>query len=571
MSRHRDIRNLDVDAELEDDALSDGGDELTEEQEAQMNEAFESVRSVIGDAMIADLSERSIREALWELYFDVEQTVEWAFSEHERKRVAQERKDLDPNYSAGSDDGQQWSRMPKIMQAQPEGGYLDLNEPQIIYPNRLSTITERTEKTEVQSMFTKPESTVDQYLARTRSEFAGDMTSQSVDPSTIPVSPSASAVQRLSLYEVPPSNPSTLSRSSVGDPRQSTESVPAIEVIPDIPDFQSKSSKPPVRAPTTAKAPSKLSKLASSRASAISNRSESTRSTGTSTSGTTQTFSVLRPSAESRIGLSSTPGSAISKDLPPVPDASDQGSSVSSSIVRKALQRRTPSPTKQPSKTPTHLSRLSSSASSASSASSNKTLSSHKTSSTVKPMSKLALLAQQKVDASRGPKLPEPTTEYLTPIANGSSVTTAITTSYQTLYSLTDPTRSNVIPRLNVVPLQPPGSAPPKQISSPVKPPPAAKTSKLAMKAKRAQERSQMPPSPPALPEPEIAPPVLPIFQPSPVHARASPSAFASLLVDNANPHTEGAQTEPSWIGPDFNKPFSEKAPGSSRKFGGFC
>lgn len=486
------------------------------------------------------------------------------------------------------------------MQAQPEGGYLDLNEPQIIYPNRLSTITERTEKTEVQSMFTKPESTVDQYLARTRSEFAGDMTSQSVDPSTIPVSPSASAVQRLSLYEVPPSNPSTLSRSSVGDPRQSTESVPAIEVIPDIPDFQSKSSKPPVRAPTSAKAPSKLSKLASSRASAISNRSESTRSTGTSTSGTTQTFSVLRPSAESRIGLSSTPGSAISKDLPPVPDASDQGSSVSSSIVRKAienalrleeidktdtpkrvretpmqsaqaLQRRTPSPTKQPSKPPTHLSRLSSSASSASSVSSNKTLSSHKTSSTVKPMSKLALLAQQKVDASRGPKLPEPTTEYLTPIANGSSVTTAITTSYQTLYSLTDPTRSNVIPRLNVVPLQPPGSAPPKQISSPVKSPSAPKTSKLAMKAKRAQERSQMPPSPPALPEPEIAPPVLPIFQPSPVHARASPSAFASLLVDNANPHTEGAQTEPSWIGPDFNKPFSEKggstskAPGSSR------
>lgn len=50
MSRHRDIRNLDVagksnrslflnmqaqrsSAELEDDALSDGGDELTEEQE----------------------------------------------------------------------------------------------------------------------------------------------------------------------------------------------------------------------------------------------------------------------------------------------------------------------------------------------------------------------------------------------------------------------------------------------------------------------------------------------------------------------------------------------------------
>lgn len=71
--------------------------------------------------------------------------------------------DVDPNYyDPTSDQAQPWSRLPKIMQAQPEGGYIDLNEPQVMYPNRLSTITEHTEKTEVASMFTRAESTIDQ-------------------------------------------------------------------------------------------------------------------------------------------------------------------------------------------------------------------------------------------------------------------------------------------------------------------------------------------------------------------------------------------------------------------------
>ncbi|KAJ2915035.1 hypothetical protein MD484_g5395, partial [Candolleomyces efflorescens] len=82
MSRHRDIRNLNIHAELDDDALSDGGDELTPEQERQMNEAFDQVYSVIGDSVISELSERAVREALWELYFDVDQTVEWALGKY---------------------------------------------------------------------------------------------------------------------------------------------------------------------------------------------------------------------------------------------------------------------------------------------------------------------------------------------------------------------------------------------------------------------------------------------------------------------------------------------------------
>jgi hypothetical protein len=146
-----------------------------------------------------------------------------------------------------------------------------------------------------------------------------------------------------------------------------------------------------------------------------------------------------------------------------------------------------------------------------------------------RPLSKLAMLAQQKVDATRIPKLPKTSTEYLTPIANGPSVTTAITTSYQSLYSLTDPSRSNVIPKLDVVPLH-------LSVEAPT--PTDHRPSKLAMKIKRAGDKSgtvsELPPE-----EPIMLPPS-PLFQSKSTQDRASPSAFASVLVlDNLHYHQD--------------------------------
>lgn len=150
-----------------------------------------------------------------------------------------------------------------------------------------------------------------------------------------------------------------------------------------------------------------------------------------------------------------------------------------------------------------------------------------------RPLSKLAMLAQQKVDATRMPKLPKSSTEYLTPIANGPSVTTAITTSYQSLYSLTDPSRSNVIPKLDVVPLH---------LSVEAHTPTDHRPSKLAMKIKRAGDKSgtisELPPE-----EPIMHPPS-PLFQSKSTHARASPSAFASVLIlDNLHNHQDKNMT----------------------------
>ena len=46
--------------------------------QAQMNDGLEQVRLIIGDEDVSELSDNSIKEALWEYYFDVEKTVQWS-------------------------------------------------------------------------------------------------------------------------------------------------------------------------------------------------------------------------------------------------------------------------------------------------------------------------------------------------------------------------------------------------------------------------------------------------------------------------------------------------------------
>lgn len=324
---------------------------------------------------------------------------------------------------------------------------------------------------------------------------------------------------------------------------QQSEPTPSAEGLPDIPDYSSKSSsQAPLPIPPPSRTPkqigSKLSMLASSRASSISIRSESSRSSGTARAGSIKTFPALRPSAHSDRPPSSVAASVISKDLPPTPPNVATQSSTSS-LVRRAIQTAleleavdkevTPKPTR-PSSPPslpvdtqyrsvTPTLKLFRTLDLSPEKVSEDTVPLPKSASG-RPPSKLALLAQQKADANRGPKLPKTTTEYLTPIANGSSVTTAITTSYQSLYSLTDPSRPTMIPKLDIVPLQ-------QSENGANLPQAGTKPSKLALKVKRAGERHVRP-----VPvEEEITLPVSPIFQAKPTRTRASPSAFASLLI----------------------------------------
>ncbi|KAF8974681.1 hypothetical protein BDZ97DRAFT_1935463, partial [Flammula alnicola] len=202
MSRHRSIRNLNIQDELDDDALSDGGEgDMTLEQQglqsgtllesvrteyiqAQMNDGLEQVRLIIGNEDISELSDNSIKDALWEYYFDVEKTVQWSLEERERRRVAKDRKGpwdsrnsdsvSDGNYEDGAyqyyqdtefknlqheednPDYKREPRLPSIFLAQQQPGFDNqayLAVPSSPRPNRLSTITERTERTEPSTLW----------------------------------------------------------------------------------------------------------------------------------------------------------------------------------------------------------------------------------------------------------------------------------------------------------------------------------------------------------------------------------------------------------------------------------
>lgn len=151
--------------------------------------------------------------------------------------------------------------------------------------------------------------------------------------------------------------------------------------------------------------------------------------------------------------------------------------------------------------------------------------------------SKLAMLAQAKaqqghwtlkakkasaVPSNSALSLHKSHTEYLAPIANGPTATTAITTSYQTFGSLLSSAQSALPP--SVLPSAKTGDAlapkPGRVIAE-------SRQSKLAMKSKSAQRKPE--------PEPIAAQSSIghPLFSSKATRTRALPSAFASLLIDD--------------------------------------
>ncbi|KAF9958967.1 HBS1-like protein [Mortierella alpina] len=88
MSRHRNVRNLDL-----DDVLDDGYDEedyaeeqaMTSEEQAQMAEATGEVQAMLGGAKV---TVKEIQDALWYYYFDVDQAAVYLIDELAKKQKA---------------------------------------------------------------------------------------------------------------------------------------------------------------------------------------------------------------------------------------------------------------------------------------------------------------------------------------------------------------------------------------------------------------------------------------------------------------------------------------------------
>ncbi|KAI9310074.1 hypothetical protein BX666DRAFT_1882675 [Dichotomocladium elegans] len=120
MSRHRNVRNLDINGrekcydvldeddyydEYDDEALDEG--DLNEEDRAQLEDGLVHVRNIVGNDI--PVSDAEIKELLWDSYFDRDKTVEdvlamvrkiRAEEEKQKKKAAKKAKDSDrkPRY-----------------------------------------------------------------------------------------------------------------------------------------------------------------------------------------------------------------------------------------------------------------------------------------------------------------------------------------------------------------------------------------------------------------------------------------------------------------------------------------
>ncbi|KAI5852856.1 P-loop containing nucleoside triphosphate hydrolase protein [Morchella snyderi] len=82
MSRHKNIRNLDLDEELYDydgEDHDDGSGGMSESDRYQLNVGLQKVREVLGNEVATD---KEIRESLWYYFFDVEKTVNYILNQH---------------------------------------------------------------------------------------------------------------------------------------------------------------------------------------------------------------------------------------------------------------------------------------------------------------------------------------------------------------------------------------------------------------------------------------------------------------------------------------------------------
>ncbi|KAG9104096.1 Hsp70 suppressor, GTPase facilitates ribosomal subunit dissociation [Ceratobasidium sp. 370] len=100
MSRHRDVRNLNIHDELAHDDLSDNydeEDEMTADQKDQMTTGLVQVRSVLGDEGESGIKDKQIKDALWDSYFDVEGTISWLLDQRAKQASAAAKKASDPD------------------------------------------------------------------------------------------------------------------------------------------------------------------------------------------------------------------------------------------------------------------------------------------------------------------------------------------------------------------------------------------------------------------------------------------------------------------------------------------
>ncbi|KAL4241371.1 hypothetical protein ABKN59_000306 [Abortiporus biennis] len=584
MSRHRDVRNMDIYAEMHDDEADyDEEDDLPEQEREQLYDALEQVKEALGSEEQSGLSDDLIKDTLYHYYFNVQDSIHWLLEEQSRRKAAEERKDdkplpmlppgaAEPDYTSPHEytphnvielqampdvpeDGRSNVPLIRLAQSNPEEyfEYSDSAQSEM-YETRLSTITERTEHSD------SPLQSAPQLGSESGAAVEDTPPAASATSSTTTDYGQVIARHPVSSFEFEQSSSSAGSRTptpaTLNLPIQSTgfiSTMPqsAIEsgrqaAEPSLLSRKSRSSVSTATsvsdtsksASTKTKTKSKLSELASSRAS-MSSRSSVSYSDD---SASIRTYPNLRPSSESVLSLRSNTKSGRS-DTKSNTSSTATGDTSMSAEVRRAIQTamlleemdqvggvndndqavppelressapassHAPSNVSAHTKTPSVLSSRASTIRAGPVPAPDVTQASPPSSHRSTPMSpgaggkqpsKLAMLAQSK---AQGPWMPKPKaasptspgmqihssrTEYFTPIANGPTATTAITTTYQSLSSLAHMDRLT----LTSPPVASSGSLP-HTSNRPV----SSKSSKLALKSRKALEK------PSSQPEPEL-------------------------------------------------------------------
>lgn len=116
MSRHRAVRNLNLDDELADDDYDSQNpyDDISEEDAAQLEESMSNLISVMESNGVsrADFSNRELKDTLWDAYFDVDQAFDVILEEQRRRENREKKKAGEYDWRC---DGKLVERLPALL------------------------------------------------------------------------------------------------------------------------------------------------------------------------------------------------------------------------------------------------------------------------------------------------------------------------------------------------------------------------------------------------------------------------------------------------------------------------
>lgn len=96
MSRHRAVRNIDLDEELAEDSFGEEDnpyEDISEEDHIQLEDSLAQLVTLIGTSGDeSGFTEREMKDALWNAYFDVDQALNALVEERSRRESKEKKK-----------------------------------------------------------------------------------------------------------------------------------------------------------------------------------------------------------------------------------------------------------------------------------------------------------------------------------------------------------------------------------------------------------------------------------------------------------------------------------------------